>query len=268
MSTESVPVPEWLVANAREFAEAGRQPAPAKLASTVILLRPGATRVEVFALRRAATMAFAAGLYAFPGGGVDPRDASTHPGWTGPPPAAWARRLRQDESTARAIVCAAVREVFEECGVLLAGPDGSTVVDDVSGDDWEKARLALIAREYGFAEFLASRGLVLRADLLAPWSRWITPVFEPRRYDTYFFLAALPSGQVPRDVGGEAEHTVWAGPDELTGGGYPMLPPTEVNLRQLSAAGTVGEAWTAAASRDAGAPIMPTIDFETGRLRI
>ena len=80
--------------------------------------------------------------------------------------------------------------------MLLAGADADTVVGDVSGADWERARLALIARELGFAELLDRHGLVLRSDLLVPWARWITPEFEPRRFDTYFFLAALPEGQV------------------------------------------------------------------------
>jgi len=255
-------VPDWLVDSARRFVESGAAPAPAKLASTVILLRPGAGRFEVFALRRAVSMAFAAGLYAFPGGAVDPRDAAVETAWAGPAPELWADRLRQDEATARAIVCAAVREVFEECGVLLAGPDESTVVGDVSGDGWEAARVALIARELGFAEFLAAQGLVLRADLLAPWARWITPDFEPRRYDTYFFLARLPEGQVTRDVGGEATETIWATPGELSGGGYPMLPPTIVNLRLLAESGSIDDAWQVAAGRDAGEPVQPRLNVE------
>jgi 8-oxo-dGTP pyrophosphatase MutT (NUDIX family) len=251
-----------LVDSARRFAESGATPVPAKLASTVILLSETDSGFDVFALRRAASMAFAAGLYAFPGGAVDPRDAAVEPGWAGPAPEEWAGRFRQDQATARAIVCAGVREVFEECGVLLAGPDGSTVVGDVSGDDWEAARVALIARELGFAEFLAANGLVLRADLLAPWARWVTPDFEPRRYDTYFFLARLPEGQVTRDVGGEATETIWAPPGELAGGGYPMLPPTIFNLRELAQCGSVDAAWLASAGRDAGRPIQPRLNVE------
>jgi 8-oxo-dGTP pyrophosphatase MutT (NUDIX family) len=261
-------VPDWLVESARTFAESVATPVPAKLASTVILLRRGTQEFEVFALRRAASMAFAAGLYAFPGGAVDPRDAAVVPAWAGPAPEEWAARLRQDEATARAIVCAAVREVFEECGVLLAGPNESTVVGDVSGDDWEAARVALIARQLGFAEFLAAQGLILRSDLLAPWARWVTPDFEPRRYDTYFFLARLPEGQVTRDVGGEAIETIWAPPVELAGGGYPMLPPTIVNLRQLADCDSVDAAWQAASGRDAGTPIQPRLDVAERALKL
>ncbi|MFG2037662.1 NUDIX hydrolase [Dactylosporangium sp. NPDC048998] len=248
-------LPPELAEHARRFAERGGVPVEARLASTVVLLREP---FEAYLIRRVATMAFAASMYVFPGGGVDPRDAAVHPGWAGPSPAEWAARLRLDESVARSVVCAAVREVFEESGVLLAGPDASTVVGDVSGPDWEEARLALIARELGFAEFLSRRGLVLRSDLLVPWSRWITPEFEPRRFDTYFFLALLPKGQVPRDVGGEADDTVWCPPAEAADGRYTMLPPTRYTLQELAEAGGIDGVLATAPARDPADAIRPT----------
>jgi hypothetical protein len=128
------------------------------------------------------------------------------------------------------------------------------VVGDVSAPEWEAARVALIAREFGFAEFLAARGLVLRSDLLAPWSRWITPEFEPRRFDTYFFLARLPERQRTRDVGGEAAHVVWGRPADLAD--LPMLPPTQVTLRELGGYDSVGAVLAAAGARDL-APVQP-----------
>lgn len=258
-------VPERLVARAREFYASGAQPATPKLASTVVLLRP---EFELYAIRRAASMAFAAGMFAFPGGGVDPRDTATRPAWAGPTPHVWAIRLGRDEDTARAVVCAAVREVFEESGVLLAGPDGSTVVGDVSGADWEAARAALQAREVGFAELLSGRGLVLRSDLLAPWARWVTPDFEPRRYDTYFFLARLPERQLTRQVGGESDHAVWAHPAELAAAGHAMLPPTLVTLRELSAYSGVDEAMAAAGERDAATALTPRLDLDRDGARL
>jgi len=259
------PVPSRVVEHARRFYASGAEPVTPRLASTVVLLRPD---LEVYAIRRAATMAFAAGMLAFPGGSVDPRDATTQPAWAGPAPAHWARRLGRDEASARAVVCAAVREVFEESGVLLAGPDESTVVGDVSGPDWEAARTALEARGVGFAELLEQRRLVLRSDLLAPWSRWVTPEFEPRRYDTYFFLARLPERQLTRRVGGEADHAVWARPGELAAGGHTMLPPTLMTLRQLSAYSTVDDAMVAAAQRDAATAVMPRIELGADRARL
>ena len=93
-----------------------------KGAATVVLLRDQAGGPpEVYLLRRHLGMAFAAGMYAFPGGTVDVRDSDREVAWAGPTPAEWGRRLSCDEATARALVCAAVRETFEESGVLLAG---------------------------------------------------------------------------------------------------------------------------------------------------
>ena len=112
-------------------------------------------------------------------------------------------------------------------------------------------------RQLGFAEFLRARDLALRADLLAPWSRWITPEFEPRRYDTYFFLARLPDGQLTRNVGGEADVVTWLRPADRRG--LPMLPPTRVTLTQVDTYGSIDELMAAAAARDAASPIVPRL---------
>ena len=154
-------------------------------------------------------MDFAAGMAVFPGGGVDPRDFDTEVAWAGPTPAEWAERLGCDEETARALVCAAVRETFEESGVLLAGASADEVVADTTGDDWEADRVALESRELSMTDFLNRRGLVLRTDLLGVWDAWLTPVFEPKRYRTWFFVAVLPEGQRTRDVSSESSSVVW-----------------------------------------------------------
>jgi 8-oxo-dGTP pyrophosphatase MutT (NUDIX family) len=174
-------------------------------------------------------MAFAAGMCVFPGGGVDPRDFDHQVAWAGPAPADWAGRLGVEEPMARALVCAAVRETFEESGVLLAGTD-EEVVADTTGEDWEADRRALEARELAFTDFLDRRGLVLRTDLLGVWSGWLTPVFEPRRYRTWFFVAALPEGQVTRDVSTESSSVTWlpalSAVSAVEGGEMFMMPPT------------------------------------------
>src|SRR3712207_992151 len=157
-------------------------------------------------------MPFAGGMTAYPGGGVDPRDGEIDTGWAGPTPVQWAVAFGCDERIARELVCAAVRETFEEAGVLLAGLSDGSVVPDVSGDDWEEQRQALLSRELSLAELMADRGLVLRSDLLRPFAHWITPPVEPRRYDTKFFAAALPVGQEARDVSGEADEASWLTP--------------------------------------------------------
>ena len=120
-----------------------------------------------------------------------------------------------------------------------------------------RQRAALVARDLGFAEFLRARDLTLRADLLAPWARWITPEFEPRRYDTYFFLARLPAGQLTRNVGGEADEVRWLRPIDRRG--LPMLPPTRVTLKQVDAYDSIDELMAAAADRDAATPVVPRL---------
>jgi 8-oxo-dGTP pyrophosphatase MutT (NUDIX family) len=213
-------------------------PAEPRQAATVLLLRDGARGLEVYLLRRTKGMPFAGGMTAYPGGGVDPRDGDTEIAWAGPSPAQWATAFGCDERTARELVCAAVRETFEEAGVLLAGSDDGSVVPDVSGDDWEAQRQALLTRELSLAELLAGRGLALRSDLLRPFAHWITPPVEPRRYDTKFFAAALPVGQEARHVSGEADEAEWLTPSaalaELSAGMRPMLPPTTHTLGQLA----------------------------------
>jgi 8-oxo-dGTP pyrophosphatase MutT (NUDIX family) len=204
-----VQLPPQLVEDAQAYADGSREPAEPRNAATVVLMRPGAAGLEVYLLRRHTSMAFAAGMCVFPGGGVDPRDFDHEIAWAGPGPDKWASRLGTDEATARALVCAAVRETFEESGVLLAGESADTVVADTTGEDWETDRAALEDRELAFTEFLDRRGLVLRSDLLGVWAGWLTPVFEPRRYRTWFFVADLPEGQRTRDVSTESDQVTW-----------------------------------------------------------
>jgi 8-oxo-dGTP pyrophosphatase MutT (NUDIX family) len=268
--------PEPLVEHARRFYAGGGTPAPPRVAATVLLLRPatpagtrpgiGGDGFEVYVIRRVAAMTFG-GMYAFPGGGVDPSDSRGQLDWSGPAPAEWGGRLGLPAEAAQAVVCAAAREVFEEAGVLLAGPHPGTVVGDVSGDEWETARQDLVARRTGFAELLRRRRLAVRSDLLLPWSRWITPEFEPRRFDTYFFVALLPAGQRTRDVSGEADHTMWIRPAEAlsraAAGEIAMLPPTMVALAEVAACPELAAVPVAAAGRDATTPITPRLDLHT-----
>lgn len=263
--------PEW-PDRIRALASGELTPATPRRAATVMLLRDGAEHgaPEVHMLRRRASMAFAGGAYAYPGGGVDPRDDDRLVRWAGPTRASWAARLGVDgEADAQAIVCAAVRETYEEAGVLLAGPTPDTVVGDTTGDDWEADREALVARDVSFAEFLDRRGLVLRSDLLGAWARWITPEFEPRRYDTFFFVAALPAGQRTRNASTEADRTVWIRPAEAAArydkGELLMMPPTISTLRALSTHGSPAAA-LAAAPEQTMTPVLAKARVEDGEL--
>ncbi|MFF0434777.1 NUDIX hydrolase [Streptomyces sp. NPDC004327] len=245
--------PEW-PDRIRALAAGELVPATPKRAATVLLLKDGPDGPLVHMLRRRASMAFAGGAYAYPGGGVDPRDE--HPvRWAGPSREEWAARLGlAGPAEAQAVVCAAVRETYEEAGVLLAGQTPDSVVGDTTGDDWEKDREALVARELSFADFLDRRGLVLRSDLLGAWARWITPEFEPRRYDTWFFVAALPAGQRTRNASTEADRTVWIRPADAAAGydrgELTMMPPTISTLRALQRHGTAAGALAAAPEQD------------------
>ena len=209
----------------------------AKDASTVMLVRNGADGPEVFLQRRAGAMEFAAGMTAFPGGRVDPVDAEVDIEWAGPPPSWWGQRYGVSATRAKALVCAAVRETFEECGVLLAGPTADTVVADTTGDRQHRKRIE--DRDLTLAEFLAEEKLVLRADLLRPWSRWITPTVERRRYDTHFFVALLPAGQLADGATSESDGVYWSTPaaalETWKSGEHVLLPPTWSQLTSLGA---------------------------------
>ncbi|MFT4088432.1 MAG: NUDIX domain-containing protein [Gordonia sp. (in: high G+C Gram-positive bacteria)] len=238
------------------------RPAPVRDASTVVLVRDGAAGIEVFLQRRVRQMVFAGGMTVFPGGGVDPRDVDAEIAWAGPEPAWWARTFNTDDDTARALVCAAVRETFEECGVLLAG-SGDQVHEAPSSLAHYRARL--VAKELSFAQFLAEHDLVLRTDLLAPLSHWITPKNEPRRYDTRFFLAALPAGQEADGATSEASEAGWltaaAALEAWNVGEHYLLPPTWAQLRDVAQFGSVAD--LLAAPRTI-VPIEPSLSDGTG----
>jgi 8-oxo-dGTP pyrophosphatase MutT (NUDIX family) len=210
-----------VVERARAFRAAGGPRADARAAATVVLLRDGVSELEVFMLRRLVAMAFAGGMHVFPGGVVDPSDESPS--------------------------LAAIRETFEESGVLLAA--GTTADSELLEQD----RLALIDHRATLTEVLSRHHLVPRPDLLRPWSHWITPAFEPRRYDTHFFVALAPVGQQARHVGGESDDATWVTPQAALAnaehGEWSLMPPTETSLRDLLRYQTAEEVFAAAENR-------------------
>jgi 8-oxo-dGTP pyrophosphatase MutT (NUDIX family) len=210
-------------------------------ASTVMLLRDQGTpeSLEIFLMRRHSAMDFVAGVMVFPGGGVDERDRGTNIAWYGPEPTWWAERLNVDVDLAEALVCAAARETFEESGVLFAGAadDSDILVDDASV--YREQRAALANNSLSFADFLRAEKLVLRADLLRPWANWVTPKEErTRRYDTYFFVGAIPEGQRADGENTESDRAFWSTPqaalDEFAEGRSLLLPPTWSQLDSVN----------------------------------
>ena len=259
--SDVIPMPPAMAQRAREFRAPAATP---RAAATVMLLRPP-DPFAVYLLKRAATMVFGR-VHAFPGGGVDPSDRpetfpTTSPSHGGELCTDWAARLGVPEEQAKAVVGAAVRELFEEAGVLLAGPvdEPDRTVGDVSDPDWEADRVAVAARKLTLSELLHSRGLRLRDDLLLPWARWITPEFEPKRFDTWFFVALLPAGQTARDVSGETETTQWISP--AAADGLAMLPPTRSMLNDLRAYRRIEEVVVASAHREAAVAVMPRAEL-------
>lgn len=214
---DRVEAPRWLADHAEAFRRSGASPALPRLAATVILLRSGpGGGLEVYVQRRAATMAFAPGMYAFPGGRVDIVDFESVDSIIEMDVA-----LGLPVSAARAVRRAAVRELVEEAGVRL------------------------------------------RLDAVHAWARWLTPEFEPRRYDTYFFVAAMPPDQRTGDVGGESDRTAWLAPADALG--LPMLPPTLRMVRELAGYSDVESVLAAASAREVSVAVRPAIEVDGDR---
>jgi 8-oxo-dGTP pyrophosphatase MutT (NUDIX family) len=255
-------MPDELVARARALAEGGDWvPPEAVPAATVVLLRDGPTGLEVLLMRRPGTMAFAPGMHVFPGGRVDPVHDARTPVHGTLPTGSWG-----DPELAAALVVAAVRETFEESGVLLAlDRSGRPAVPD---GDWARDRAASEASG-GFPEVLHRRRLHLDADLLVPIAHWITPEVEARRFDTRFLAAALPARQQVQAHETETDTAHWTTPRaalaEHAAGQRPMLPPTVAVLRDLTGRRSTADA-LAWARDQVVRPLMPRAHLAGGEL--
>lgn len=229
---------------------------PIRPASTVVLMRDtaaadGGLEIEVFLLQRVAQMEFAANMAVFPGGAVDPSDRDETLPWAGPSAHWWSRVLQVDAEEARALVAAAVRELFEETGVALISEPGRPVptIDSSIEGKASAARADLTAHRTGLGTVLDAFGQQLRSDLLRPWARWITPEGSSRRYDTFFFVAALPAGQQADGSTPEATAGYWtsvraalaAAEDNMLN----LMPPTRRVLTELLPYRTVAEVMSA-----------------------
>ena len=215
-------------------------------AATVILLRDRAGGpYEVFLMRRGRNQAFMGGAYVFPGGRLDEADADPElAACIGGFCAADAKHLIQEkdlpEATALGLFVAAIRETFEEAGVLLARDARGSVVDLSAPETaarFAAYRLELHEGRLTLSELVRREGLIFAPDLLIPYSHWITPEIESRRFDTRFFLARLPEGQVPVHDRMELTESRWLTPAfalaEHAAGRIILMPPTLKTIEEL-----------------------------------
>jgi len=224
-------------------------------AATVVLARPSEARFDVFLVRRHDHIAFMGGAHVFPGGRVDPGDeADDASAWCDGVDRAIARMPARDARQAVAFSLAAVRELFEEAGVLLAR-DGGGIVPIHAG---ARARFDAYRRDVS-AGALALRDLAAREqlrvalDALALFAHWVTPDVETRRFDTYFFLAMAPAAQDATHDDGETTDGIWIDPadalERCLRGDIALPPPTWTTLRALEACASVDDAWRWAESQ-------------------
>ena len=211
----------------------GREP---RLAATVLLMR--GNPLEVFMIERAATAQMPVPTWVFPGGSVRSSDALTPCAQLGSAESqldSWRERSGiESAELATSLITAAIRELFEEAGVLLASDATGDLVDTTS-EPWLTRRTELEARETSFAQMVD--GLALRPDLLAVVDRWVTPEFESRRFDAWFFAALLPEGAAAQAVSRESQRGEWVRPQQMLAraeaGEIHLLPPTRTALIRM-----------------------------------
>ncbi len=209
-----------LCADHREAAQAwvefgARTPTKPRQASSVVLLKDSPSGLQTFLTYRPGGSPL--GTVAFPGGTIESADDDVTD-WVGPSPSAWAKSMgMEDLGLAKRHVVAAIREMFEETGILLAGPDASSLVEGISGQEWMRARDSIAAQESTFASLLERYGLALRTDLLKPLSHWTSPDFAHRRFDVRYFAAARPVNQEPSLLSGKGVWGRWASAADILG---------------------------------------------------
>jgi 8-oxo-dGTP pyrophosphatase MutT (NUDIX family) len=216
------------------------QPKPA---ATVLIVRD-TPDLEVLMVRRSAGMAFGASAWVFPGGKVAPADAD--PLWDDLSDGSY-------DHYQRSLRIAAAREVFEESGLLLARRSGNEL-DAESFSTFDSLRADVEADPARFLSLIREAGLRLTLDRLVPFAHWITPSFEPRRFDTHFFLVRCPAAQIVRHDGREAVDHEWVSPGVLLArrreGQAKLMFPTRLNLEVLGRAASAADAEAQARSRN------------------
>lgn len=248
---------------------------PLRDAATVLLLRDGAGGLEVFMLRRNLRSDFVGGAHVFPGGAVDPadREADLEPRCVGRTDSEASARLGVERG-GLAFWVAAIRESFEEAGVLLAVDSRGQLVD-LDGADarrWADHRRAVDTGSRRLVEVCEQEDLRLAVGTMFYFGHWITPEGSPRRYDTRFFIAAAPERQTPAHDDHEVIANEWVRPAEALSrvdtGELTMMPPTVACLRAIERFTTTDDALAAAAEVVDVPAILPRLVKVDGGVRI
>lgn len=234
---------------------------PTRPAATVLLLRD-ADVLEVLMLRRHARSGFAASAWVFPGGVVDAADTTLpEVSWTGIDPAALAEGFKLDAAATLGMYAAAVRETFEEAGVLLAHHRNGRPID-VPAADLAAMRADLNDRtvDADWSGFLLRHDLVLDLSAMTYWLRWVTPIQEPKRYDTCFFLAHCPPDANPQADAVETTQARWVNPAAaLADDEFPMIFPTQRTMEWMATHDTAADLIMAAQAQPVIQPLQPHI---------
>ena len=249
---------------------------PVRDAATVMLVRDGGAGLEVFMLRRNLKSDFVGGAYVFPGGAVDPEDAMGDvEQWCAGRADRDASLLLEVESGGLAYWVAAIREAFEEAGLLLAVDSSGAPLrfdDDEVNERFLLHRQAVDDGRMAMSTLCELENITLRVDRMGYFSRWVTPLGAPRRYDTRFFVAHAPEGQVPLHDDVEVIANLWIRPadalDRFARGDFQLIFPTVRSLEaltQFERADDVVEHAHAMSRVDA---IVPRIEESDSGLRI
>ena len=228
--------PEFGGPSYADFAMGDIQPSPA---STIVVIRDQNDVLEILMLRRSRALVAASGAHVFPGGGLEEVDAEVvrRRLFTGPTPETASRRLNL-ATGALSYYCAALRELFEEAGVLIV-TSASATPRPVDSEHLALWREELLEQHITWPDFLEREGLYLGLGQLGYLAHWVTPLGRPRRFDTRFFVASVPSGQFALADESEIVEHVWSTADDALArfdlGEWSMLVPTVHTLRQLSA---------------------------------
>ena len=244
-------------------AESGSVERPPRPAATLVVVRDGVGGgIEVLLSRRAERGDHSSGAWVFPGGIVERRDAEAHAACDGLDDIAASRRLGLAAGGLDYFV-AAIRECFEESGLLFACSDGGSWVDLAGADAVRLApwRGALHRGERGMAELCAEEQLRLATDRLVYLSHWLTPLGRPKRFDTRFFVAEAPSGQIAAHDGAELVEQMWVAPAEALArsSSLKLLTPTQKTLETAACFANVASLMAWAQAPRTVALVMPRV---------